>query len=61
MINALPFPWMFQAPIDVLSGRVLGGAAWHVIMIQSLWLAAMLVVGRLVLRRATHRLVVQGG
>jgi len=61
VINALPFPWMFQAPIDVLSGRVLGGAAWRVIMIQILWLAALLVVGRLVLRRATHRLVVQGG
>ena len=30
-------------------------------MIQSLWLAALLVVGRLVLGRATHRLVVQGG
>jgi ABC-2 type transport system permease protein len=61
VINALPFPWMFQAPIDVLSGRVLGGAAWRVIMIQILWLAALLVVGRLVLRRATDRLVVQGG
>jgi ABC-2 type transport system permease protein len=61
LINALPFPWMFQAPIDVLSGRVLGGAALYVIGIQTLWLSALLVVGRLVLGRATHRLVVQGG
>ena len=28
---ASPFPAMFQAPIDVMSGRVVGAAAWRVI------------------------------
>jgi ABC-2 type transport system permease protein len=61
VINALPFPWMFQAPIDVLSGRVLDLAAIKVIMIQGVWLAALLILCRIVLWRATQRLVVQGG
>ena len=61
VINALPFPWMFQAPIDVMSGRVLNAAALKVILIQLAWLAALFVLGRIVLWRATQRLVVQGG
>jgi len=61
VINVLPFPWMFQAPIDVLSGRVLNWDALHVIVIQAAWLVVLLVLGRMVLWRATLRLVVQGG
>ena len=58
---ASPFPAMFQYPIDVLSGRVLGLEAVRLMGVQCLWLVALVLLTRLVLRRATRRLVVQGG
>jgi viologen exporter family transport system permease protein len=58
---ASPFPAMFQAPIDVTSGRVVGAAAWQVIAGQASWMIGLLILTRLVLWRATRRLVVQGG
>jgi ABC-2 type transport system permease protein len=58
---ASPFPAMFQAPIDVMSGRVVGAAAWQVIARQASWMIGLLILTRLVLWRATRRLVVQGG
>lgn len=61
LANATPFPSMLQAPVDILSGRVLGGAAVGTFAVQAGWLVATLVLGRLVLGRATRRLVVQGG
>jgi ABC-2 type transport system permease protein len=61
VLNATPFPSMFQAPIDVMSGRVLGADALRVIEVQLLWLVVLLLLGRVVMWRATRRLVVQGG
>lgn len=58
---ATPFPSMLQAPVDVLSGRVLGIASLQTLGVQLLWLGLALGFGRLVLARATERLVVQGG
>jgi ABC-2 type transport system permease protein len=61
VLNATPFPSMFQAPIDVMSGRVLGEDALRVVGIQFLWVVALFLLGRAVMWRATRRLVVQGG
>lgn len=58
---ASPFPAMFQSPIDVLSGRVAGAAALGVLEVQCGWLGALVVLTRVVLWRASVRLVVQGG
>jgi ABC-2 type transport system permease protein len=58
---ATPFPSMLQTPIDVLSGYVLDVAALAVVGSQLGWLAALVVLARLVQWRAGHRLVVQGG
>jgi ABC-2 type transport system permease protein len=58
---ATPFPSMLQTPVDVVSGRVGGWAAVEIVAVQGLWLAATLGAGRVVLARATRRLVVQGG
>lgn len=59
--NASPFPAMFQSPIDVTSGRVVGPDALAVMANQAAWLIALIVLGRVVLWRAARRLVVQGG
>jgi len=59
--NASPFPSMLQAPVDVLSGRVSGWSAVGTVAVQAFWLVTMLALGRVVLRQALRRLVVQGG
>jgi ABC-2 type transport system permease protein len=59
--QASPFPSMLQIPADLLTGRVRGAAALNDLGVQALWLVAVLVAGRIVLRWATSRLVVQGG
>jgi ABC-2 type transport system permease protein len=59
--HASPFPSMFQSPIDVISGRVVGIAALEVVAIQVVWASALVVVTRLMLWRGSSRLVVQGG
>lgn len=61
LARATPFPSMLQAPIDVLTGRSAGTQALGVLAVQGLWVAVLLLAGRLVLRRATRKLVVQGG
>jgi ABC-2 type transport system permease protein len=58
---ATPAPSLLQLPIDVMSGRVVGGAALTTLAIQAAWLAGMVALARLVQRAAARRLVVQGG
>lgn len=58
---ATPFPAVFQSPIDVLSGYVLGTAAVAVVATQLGWLVGTGLLARLVTRRASRLLVVQGG
>jgi ABC-2 type transport system permease protein len=59
--GATPFPSMVQAPVDVLSGRLTGAAAAGSLAVQAFWVVVVLLLGRLVLLRATRRLVIQGG
>lgn len=58
---ALPFPAMLQYPIDVLSGRAEGLAAVQTVGVQLGWLVLLVLLSRVVLYRASRRLVVQGG
>ncbi|HLU53822.1 MAG TPA: ABC-2 family transporter protein [Pseudonocardia sp.] len=57
-LYATPFPALMQTPIDVFSER---GPTAALIGHQVLWAAVLLAAGRLVLARATRKLVVQGG
>ncbi|HLT62533.1 MAG TPA: ABC-2 family transporter protein, partial [Microlunatus sp.] len=58
---ATPFPSILQFPIDVLSGRAEGLAGLQTIGVQAAWLAGLVLLSRIVLFRASRRLVVQGG
>ena len=58
---ATPFPALVQTPIDLLTGQATGARAVGLVAAQVAWAAGMLVLGRLVLARATRKLVVQGG
>ncbi|WP_231951491.1 ABC transporter permease [Nocardia terpenica] len=59
--DCTPFPSLLQGPIDVLSGRVGGGAAAQILALQLLWVLAGLAAGRLLLRAGRCKLEVQGG
>lgn len=61
LADATPFPSMLQAPLDVLTARSQGPQALTTLAVQAAWLVGMLALGRLMLARATRRLVVQGG
>lgn len=52
---------LFQLPIDVMSGRVLGTTALATIGIQAAWLLGLVGAARLLQAGAARRLVVQGG
>ena len=56
-----PFPAMLQNPLDILSGRVDGGAIWTTLASQVAWGAVLIMVGQVVLKRGRRRLEVQGG
>jgi ABC-2 type transport system permease protein len=53
-----PFPATMQVPADLLIGR---GDPLPLLAYQLAWAAALLLLGRVVLRRANRVLVVQGG
>jgi ABC-2 type transport system permease protein len=55
--RGLPFSSFLQTPVDVWLGKYRG---WE-IALQVVWAVVLLAVGQVVLRRATRRVVVQGG
>jgi ABC-2 type transport system permease protein len=56
-----PFPWLLQGPVDVMSGRATGSAAWSVIGMQALWIAIAIGIGRALVAAGRRKLEVQGG
>jgi ABC-2 type transport system permease protein len=58
VLAVLPFAAMGQAPLTVYLGK---SRVAQTIALQVAWAAVLLGLGRLVLRRAERRLVVQGG
>jgi viologen exporter family transport system permease protein len=58
---ATPFPAMIQWPINLVTGQTEGWAAVGLVVAQLGWAVVLLVLGRVVLARATRKLVVQGG
>ncbi|WUA08381.1 ABC-2 family transporter protein [Nocardia sp. NBC_01377] len=61
LAHATPFPSILQAPIDILSGRVLGSEAIGVVATQMVWVVLIGIAGRILLAAGRRRLEVQGG
>jgi ABC-2 type transport system permease protein len=59
--RALPFASMLQVPVEVWLGRHTGLDLLGVWAVQAAWLVGLVLIGRSVLGRAVHRVVVQGG
>jgi len=56
-----PFPFLMQAPTDLVTRQAEGWHAVGIIAAQLGWCVVLLGLGRIVLSRATEKLVVQGG
>jgi ABC-2 type transport system permease protein len=61
IIRTLPFVAMLELPVDVFLERVHGVDVVRTLAVQAVWAVVLLAAGRLTLRAATTKLVVQGG
>ena len=59
--RATPFASVVQLPIELLLGKHEGAAVAGVLATQAAWTVAMLGAGRLLLRAAVRKVVIQGG
>ncbi len=57
----LPFRFVFYVPVSVYLGKIAATDLPQYILIQWVWIAAMMVLGRVTWSRAIRKLVVQGG
>lgn len=61
LLYAMPFASMQNTPFLIYVGHISGDEAIRGIVLQAVWLAALAVTGRLLMRRALKKVVVQGG
>jgi len=57
----LPFASMQSTPFLIYSGHTSGKDAFYALALQIVWLAVLVTVGRLLMKRALKKVVVQGG
>ena len=61
VMYALPFASMQNAPFMIYTGHVSGSDALKSIALQFLWLAALMMIGRVFMKQALKKVVVHGG
>lgn len=61
IMNALPFASMQNTPFLIYTGHVGGQEAMWAICLQAAWLVVLVGIGKIWIRRATRRVVLQGG
>lgn len=61
IVNLLPFRLTADFPFRVYTGHIPKEEAWKGILFQLMWLAALVGLGKFAMRKALHRVVVQGG
>jgi ABC-2 type transport system permease protein len=57
----LPFAAMQNMPLRIYSGDISGSDIWYGLLLQVFWLVVMLMLGKLLMKRALKKVVVQGG
>jgi len=61
ILFASPFPHINYTPAALYLGKAAGAEAARLLLAQSAWTAALLVLGQIVWRRSRHRITIQGG
>lgn len=61
IVYVFPFRWTADFPFRVFSGHIGHAEALTGIAVQLIWLTCLIVLGKLAMRKALSRVVVQGG
>lgn len=60
-VELLPFASMQNMPFRIYSGHIVGTDAVYGIVLQLFWLLVLVVLGKMLMKRAVKQVVVQGG
>ena len=61
VITLLPYAQLLDAPIRLYTGEYAAARAGEILLIQSLWCAGLILLGRFMWRQNQRRLIIQGG
>ncbi|MDR1696669.1 MAG: hypothetical protein LBR41_00385 [Rickettsiales bacterium] len=61
VVELLPFASMQNTPLLIYTGNIAGAGALRAIALQVFWIITLVIIGRLMMRHALKRVVVQGG
>ena len=61
VLELLPFASMQNVPLRIYSGDLADEAAVSALALQVFWLAVLVLLGKLLMRRAEKKITVQGG
>ena len=61
VVTLLPYAQLLDAPIRLYTGEYAVARAGEILLIQSLWCAALILLGRFMWRQNQRRLIIQGG
>ena len=61
VLNYLPFRFIFDLPARIYIGNILPLEAFKLIGIAVLWLVALVVIGKCLIKLASKKTVIQGG
>lgn len=61
ILNALPFAYLYQLPLDIYIGAAKGADIAKGMLVQFIWLVAVAVLFFLCERRVTRKVMIQGG
>jgi ABC-2 type transport system permease protein len=61
LLHLLPFSGLFDQPLRLFTGNLPPPAIWGVLLHQGIWIAIMVGLGRFLVSRGIHKLVIQGG
>ena len=61
IVEFSPFGAMQNLPLRIFSGHIVGTELWQGLALQVFWLVALVLIGRVFMRRALRRVVAQGG
>jgi len=60
-LHFTPFPYLLFFPVNIYLGRVTGAQLWQGLLVQACWVAAALVLARLVWSRGIRKYSAVGG
>ena len=52
---------LYHVPLSIFVGRVQGHETVQLLLIQIAWIPALVILGRIMMRQARRRVLVQGG